>query len=356
MKLGLLTFQDTNNFGSLLQTFALYKILSEHSDGCEVLNYRCLELYKREIPKPFYKLRTVRDLYRYIKYYKMQVHKYKNLCQFSEKYMKSTPVLENNKIKDYAKKYNKLVVGSDIVWGLDITGDDYAYFLDFSEGQETYAYASSFGSDYILRDDRKDRVGRLLKDFKLLSVREKDACRIIEELCGRKAELVLDPTLLLTEKDWKPFISGKVIQQPYLLTYFEDEKGVVKKNAKELAGQYGLPVYNITNGMKMEGVNNISVYTLEDFLSLIYYAEYVVTASYHGMAFSINFNKQFNFFNRCHKSRMETLAAICGLENRELLEQCKADVSTIDYKKVNEQLELWREKSLNFIDKVCCDE
>lgn len=111
MKLGLLTFQDTNNFGSLLQTFALYKILSEHSDGCEVLNYRCLELYKREIPKPFYKLRTVRDLYRYIKYYKMQVHKYKNLCQFSEKYMKSTPVLENNKIKDYAKKYNRNLLG-----------------------------------------------------------------------------------------------------------------------------------------------------------------------------------------------------------------------------------------------------
>lgn len=351
IKTGILTFNDTNNFGSLLQTYALYKVVSEKYSDCEIVNYRCKELYDREIPKPITRLRSIRDIYRYIRYHRRQQKKYSKLCAFAEKNMKISPVLDRNSISDYSAKYDMVMVGSDIVWGLDITGEDYTYFLDFCNVKKC-AYASSFGSDYILSDDRREKAGELLKQFDMIAVREEDACGIVEKISGKKAETVLDPTLLLDRKAWKKHISPRREAKPYILTYFEDEKGVVRNTALKLSEKLGLPVYNISSGKPMKGVNNIAVYSLEDFLSYIYYADLVVTASYHGMAFSVNFGKDFYYFNRCHKSRMDTLADLMGIKDRELFVGKDIDYSSMDHGAVDEKLEIWRKKSYDYLDRV----
>lgn len=352
MKIGILTFHDTNNFGSLLQTYALYKVLSEKYTECEVIDYRCNALCEREIPKTLTQLRTVKEVYRYIRYHDKLQKKYKNLVKFSEKNIHTSKPYNIGTVKELSESYDCIIVGSDIVWGLDITGEDYTYFLASIDCPYKYAYASSFGSDDILNDSRKERVGEYLKQFMAIAVREEDAVSIVKQISGKDAQLVLDPTLLLSEPEWKPFIAPRQIQEPYILTYFEDEQGVVEKNAKMLKENTGLPVYNVTNGKHMSGVNNRAVYSLEGFLSYIYYADYVVTASYHGMAFSINFNKQFYFFNRCHKSRMQTLAGIADLSDRELLNNVDYRDGTIDYALVNERIDKWRNTSFEFLNGI----
>lgn len=352
MKIGILTFNDTNNFGSLLQTYGLYKAVLDKYGDCEIINYRCENLYNREVPKNFSQLRNLKDIYRYFKYHREQQKKYDGLCRFANENMVVSPVLTKKTISEYCKRYDKVIVGSDIVWGLDITGEDYSYFLDFLNSDEKYAYASSFGSDYILNDARRERVGELLSNFKLIAVRESDACQIVEELSGKNAQLVLDPTLLLKKSCWETKVSKRLIESPYILTYFEDNQGIVQNAALQLSKKYEKPVYNISNGRTMTGVNNVSVFSLEDFLSYIYYADFVVTASYHGMVFSIIFNKQFYFYNRCHKSRMETLSRLSELQSRELKGLAFEEDLLIDFEKVNENISRWRNISYDYLDKV----
>lgn len=356
MNTGIITFNDTNNFGSLLQTYALYQVIRDRYSQCEIINYRCKNLYDREIPKHFYQLRTPKDFYRYTKYHREQQKKYKELTAFANTNMFLSPVLTKENVADYCRKYDKIIVGSDIVWGLDITGEDYTYFLDFMSRGEKYAYASSFGSDYIMSDPRKKKVGDLLRTFKLIAVRENDACACVRAISGKDAYLVLDPTLLLSSAEWEKYVSCRLIKEPYILTYFEDEQGVVRNTAIKLSAQTGLSVYNITNGKNMEGVKNISAYSIEDFLSYIFFADLVITSSYHGMAFSINFNKQFYFFNRCHKSRMDTLASIARVENRELKKNELWDSTDINYLFVNDNISEWRKKSFNYLNKVFCND
>ncbi len=174
----------------------------------------------------------------------------------------------------------------------------------------------------------------------------------VKSISGIDAELVLDPTLLLNKEDWQDHLSPKSSISPYILTYFEDENGVVRETALTLSRKTGFPVYNITNGKSMHGVNNISLFKLEDFISYIYNSEIIVTSSYHGMAFSINFNKQFYYFNRCHKSRMDSLAEIAGVQNRELLKDKDFDDNMIDYSCVNDRINKWRGLSFKYLDKV----
>lgn len=352
MKTGILTFQDTNNFGSLLQTFALYKVIKDNFGECEIIDYKCSEIENRELPKTINQLRSLKDVYRYIRYNRCLKQKYQALTRFSKENMKFSPSLRRANIYDYAIVYDQIIVGSDIVWDLDITGDDYSYFLDFFDNKK-YSYASSFGSDYLLKDERKEKVGNLLSNFVHMSVREKDACEIIKKISGCESELVVDPTLLLDIKGWKPYIASRHIKEKYLLIYFEDTNGVVASVAKRIGRELGLPIYNITNGKKIVGVHNIPVYKVEDFLSYLYYADYIVTASYHGMAFSINFNKDFNYFNRCHKSRMETLAYISGLGSREFTSDLNnIECCNIDFSKVNNSILYWKDLSFNYLKEI----
>ena len=353
--IGILTFNDTNNFGSLLQTYALYEALSKIDPSCEIINYRCARLYDREIPKPFTQIRGIKDLYRFVRYHKEQKKKYDELTGFSDSYIQSSQLFDISNISSASSKYDKIIVGSDIVWGLDITGDDYSYFLDFSNNGNKYSYASSFGSDYILKDPRREHVAELLKSFNRISVREQDAVDIIKELSGKNAELVLDPTLLLDETEWGKFFSKRKIESPYILTYFEDDKGLIRKTALELSQKYNCEVLNITNGKKMEGVRNIPVYSLEEFLSYIKNAEHIVTASYHGLAFSINFNKQFNFYNRAHRSRMNTLSKIAGLSDREILPDGSYSDYHIDFSSANDRIKRMRILSTSYLQSIVRD-
>ena len=231
------------------------------------------------------------------------------------------------------------------------------YFLDFvSDPSKMIAYAPSMGVSHIEQPGLDEQISKLTNRFRYLSVRENTGARIIQELNGREAKVVLDPTLLLDNDDWEQCIPGK-IDGKYLLVYFLRENKKYWKVVKEVADRLHLgikviPVFE--DDLRMSGAQKDA--GPDDFVRLIHGASFVCTDSFHGMAFSVNFNKQFLPFKRFpdkaadnQNSRVIDFLDSVGLRDR-LYDGGKPDISNIDYGAVKEKLEGLRIESRKYLD------
>lgn len=353
-KIGVLTFHRTTNFGSALQTFALYKEISNLGFECEIIDYRCDEIEKREnlgkIKFSFNPKKIVRDLLFLPGYQR----KAEALRSFAEKNTTLSPTYTIQNISESLDRFTKFVVGSDIVWGRDITKSDYTYFLDFvNDANRKYAFASSVG-DYSKFGD-EDKVASLLNNFNKIAVREEDAVEWMESIQGPHADWVCDPTMLLTCKEWFSYITPENYNQKYILVYFNAPDRKNLRDAKEMAKKMGCMVFCINYDRPIKGVVNVKPTTLNEFLGLINSAAMVFTASYHGMLFSIYFHREFLFYTRAHKSRVLSLADRLGLQ-----ENCGDDIKideykSIDYEKVDHKVDIFRTESIEILKGMLSD-
>ena len=339
MKIGLLTFHDTNNFGSYLQAYGLYKKICDLGYECNIIDYQCGSIIKREIPASFKFTFNLKQLVLEVILKPSIKRKYKNLLSFLyENTILSERVVREN-IKYISEKYDKLFVGSDIVWGMDITANDTTYFLDFVQNcYKKYAFASSVGNPWT--EDQKQMVKPYLQTFNRIAVRENESADWVEELIGKRPDVVCDPTMLIDSEEWRKFASNKYDGKKYVLVYFPTEANL--KAAKAYAMSLGISCYVINNSLPLAGVTNVNPVKMEDFLSLFLNATFVCTGSYHGMLFSIYFNREFAYFNRAHKSRMNTLAHKLGVLDREGTENDIIEMTPIDYNQVNKAVEEYR--------------
>ncbi len=152
MKIGLLTFQNTTNYGALLQAFALYKTLAQKGANIEVIDYRCENIEKREMPLKYVPIRSIKWPIELLSNY-MKRKKYKRMEAFKHKYIKlSDDVYTRENIKRSLSIYDKFISGSDMIWELNVTGEDYTYYLDFvDDPSKKYSFSSSFGYDTVPR-------------------------------------------------------------------------------------------------------------------------------------------------------------------------------------------------------------
>ena len=349
-KVGLITFHDTTNFGSLLQTYGLYRGIEMLGAECEVVDYQCESIVERELPKKFnFKWPLKRILLHVL--FDEKPKKYKELCRFLTSKMKLSPKCDKNTVKSLNGRYDKFVVGSDIVWGLDITKGDTAYFLDFvTDDKKKCAFSSSIGNPWT--ENEKNIVEPLLSSFNYIAVREDESADWVDELTGNRPNVVCDPTMLVKGEEWANLKSDVYASQKYVLVYFNDPKSNCLNDAKKYAKANGLDVYYINYGRPIKGVKSIRPYSLEDFLSLFYYAQRTFTASYHGMLFSIYFNKQFLYYNRAHKSRMNTLARKLNVSQCEGVNIDINNLPKIDYAAVNKAVENYRKYSIECLQQL----
>ena len=339
MKIGLLTFHDTNNFGSYLQTYGLYKKIVDLGYECDIIDYQCDSIIRRELPKPFRFTFNLKKFLIQILFTPNLKRKYKNLQSFLHKNMTLGDRVTRSNVETLADKYDKFFVGSDIVWGLDIVDNDTAYFLDFvNESRKKFAFASSIGNPWDVKG--KELVKPYLETFSGIAVRENESADLVEELIGIRPNVVCDPTMLIESSEWQKYASNKYTGQRYVLVYFPTNANL--KAAKAYAKTHNIPCYVINQSLPFKGVTNVNPETMGDFLSLFMNATFVYTGSYHGMLFSIYFNRQFAYYNRAHKSRMNTLANKLGVLDREGTEKNVLEMTPIDYKKVNLAVEQYR--------------
>ena len=213
------------------------------------------------------------------------------------------------------KGINYVITGSDQVWNPYYEAKEYE-FLTFAPKEKRLSFAASIGAAAI-PEESKWYFKKNLSNMKYISVREERAAEIVKELTGRDADITLDPTLLLDKSDWELVVKKPEydIEEKFICTYF---LGEVPEAVKAFAKEKGLLIYALNS------LDSPELYTLDpaEFLYMIQNASYVLTDSFHAVAFSIKFNKEFYVFDRKQDgvssmfSRIETITKRFGLENR----------------------------------------
>lgn len=348
MKIGVLTFHRTSNFGSSLQTYGLYKKIMDLGGECVIVDYRCPAIEKRENIKPKLSLRHPKSVLKYFLYGKKMQEKAFSLQEFANQNMKMSREVNPETIAELNPEYGKYIVGSDIVWGRDITEDDYNYFLEFvTDSKKKYAFASSVG-DYRIRDN-EDQLCNLLRGFQQIAVREDGAVDWVKKIAGVNAQVVCDPTMLLTISEWETAIHPTTYAEDYVLVYFGNDNPKCMSDAITYAEAQNKKIKVINYFKKIKQVENIRPTSLNDFLGLIKNASMVFTASYHGMLFSIYYHKEFQFYTRAHKSRVLSLADRLGVLNHCGDENKIEEYQNVVYENVEKRVEEFRMHSISVL-------
>lgn len=358
MKVGIITFHKAINYGAVLQVFALQNVIKSFGIDVNVINYippkfmHGLELIKLHSGKRMFCLSIL--LYPVFK------KRRKNFELFiEENLMLTEPIYNKSELEKISYKYDCIITGSDQVWNYNLTNQDDAYFLNFAGNFKKIAYAASFGLNVIPNNLKKWYIN-LLNQIDDISVREIAGQKIISALCDKDVSVVLDPTLLLTSRQWGQYIK-KRSNKKYILIYTLNDSSILIKYGKKLKKETGFDLIVLPCGFKY-AYSKYSQYEVspQKFIELFFEAEYILTDSFHGTAFSINFNKkflvEFNKNKNNTNSRLENIIDLLGLENRILTENdLNNDLDKmykeINYNKVNKILNAERNKSLKFLKK-----
>jgi hypothetical protein len=368
MKVGILTYHNTINYGATLQTYASQRILTRLGADCEIIDYvnsHRARMYS--IPKlamsELSKGRPKTSIRMMLGWYLVGRRKKKINLFAKKKLAKSCAYRSHADILAHPPVYDRYIVGSDQVWNYEHNGHDTTYFLDFvKDKNKTASYASSFGLASIDLD-KQAIYKEALSAIKWLAVREDTGQRIVYDLIGRKARLVLDPVFLLDIEAWKE-LSDKNFpcRRKYVLVY-TTEKFVVKKFVETT--QYDLSQYviaKISRSTSIVDFINPSVsikyaVTPEEFLSLIQNASLVLTSSFHCTALSIIFQKQFVSFlsdDKGKNTRIESLLDQLNLSDRIYTPDLRVGEINlpIDYIQVNEKLDILKTNSIDYLKQV----
>jgi hypothetical protein len=363
MRVIVITRHAISNYGSILQTIATQQSIEKLGHECKILDYiREDELLKNSMRTDLAKKAKWNKNYATRALYKI-IRLPENKCmdiRFSsmrKKYLKLTgwyKSLEDLKSVPDADVY---LTGSDQVWGpVQMGGYDGRYFLDFvQDDKKKVSYAASFGKTDIT-EETKDFFYRLLLRYDKITVREKTAVNIIDNL-NLEAEQVLDPTLLLEASEWMKLIR-KLPKKRYVLVYAIHNNRRLDQYAKEFAKKAGLPLVRITPLIHqlMRGGKIIWLPDIGKFLSYIKNATFLITDSFHGTAFAINFGTQFVEVlpNNGTDSRNMSILELTGLKDRVVIDTNDFSYieKEIDYKPVNAIIDLERKKSIEILGRM----
>lgn len=366
-KIGIITIQG-DNYGATLQAVALNSFLNSKGFNAENLDYNDVNRVKNSLS---FKQKIINDLWTKVavkliignkKKEKFEAFRKENL-KFSKGQWRSKEALSAD-----CPEYDIYISGSDQIWNPDVMRDDYNYLLAFApDSAKKIAYASSFGKSK-LPDNKKDTYKKYLLRFNSIAVREKSGKDIVNDLLGYEPEQVVDPTLLLNAEDWSKITVYQPSEEKYILCYYMPGDnivcGAIKKISEDLSKKTGYKVVNL--GLKeyykfKSGMDCRVDAGPADFVNLFLGAEYVVTNSFHGTAFSTNFskkvyvpiNKDLDSTKARHIRMVDYLKAI-GMDNSIIpvgADGVIPDVSTIefDYDKVNASIQNMRKASVEYL-------
>ena len=340
--IGILTYHNTTNFGASLQAYSLCKAIRSMGYECELVNYLCPSIIKRE--RELGKSKNIlKSIAKNIFIKTAFLKKLENFDAFIQDYT-GKKIYTSENIHEAADDYDALITGSDMIWNLGINGRDWTYFLDFKGKCRKYSYAASSAEVQKWSKDDAARIKDLLSDYDMLSSRDEDTCRYIRNEFGLECEYVPDPTMLLQTHEF-PYAPPPQ-EQNYVFIYMHDDR--ILNAAYEYARKNNLKV--IICGIKRPLKQNVrTILSINEWLSYIHGAEAVFTNSYHGTLFSLYFGKQ--VWTNQKDSRMHSLLKIIDLENC-FIDRDEKLTHRIDYEIANEKLAIFRQKGINFLERI----
>ena len=369
--IGIITYHHYYNYGTMLQALALQEKVEQLGYQAELIDfkqdnslsrYEMLKLRIKRMPvyiKERKKYRTLANSREKIKeknelfeqFYKSYLHVGKKKYTTTQQLMENPPV------------YDGYVVGSDQTWNPFVANSPEAFFLPFVENNSK---KGSYGPSLAVKslsEEKEKEYRKKLSSFSFLSCREQDGAQLLSRITQKEVKCVLDPTLLLSAKEWGKYCEYQIPKEPYILVYFLGEKSEHRRAVEKIQKLTNWKIISLPAAyLEMENNDYQKVWGgPKEFLSLIRGAALICTDSFHGTMFSIKFQK--NFFSFCkssdseessENSRLYSALNIFGLSNRIIhnMDNLTAEDISIDYKNVIPILEEQRRYSIEYLENM----
>lgn len=355
MKIGVLTFHRAENFGAVLQCYALLTFLSINGYDVEVVDYRNDNIEKgyQLFKLNFFSLRAfcgsiknnvLTFVARLLKKNKYRLFR-KNHLRISSRIYKD---------ESFCCNYDCLICGSDQIWNLRLTGGfDRVFFLDFQTDAKKIAYAaSSEMRDYEKLKEYSLILKKSFQSFAAISVRERAFAEYLNSITGIDISTVLDPVFLIS-KDFYARIAKKPAETNYIFVYHLVNSPSASKYAEKISHETNKKVIELTAGFSQYHYKNHKILKNigpQELLGFILYSDMVITTSFHGTALSLIFNKLFYVVDEGYNLRIKSLLSSVGLISQ-LLPNCeeKKVSEFFDYDEVNKKIANLVELSAEFL-------
>ena len=349
MKAGIVTFHEADNFGAVLQAYALQQTLNKL--GTDSLFFSFSDKAKKEETYCPTKGPTAVFAQRIISEGKKREQLF---AKFREQYMKCSKDYDLKEKKLINNDFDCFIAGSDQIWNFRIPGVDGRFFLTFAEDKKKYSYAASFGSEEF-PEKGKTWCSEQLMSFRKISVRESSGQQIVKDLTGRDAQVSLDPTLLLSREEWLKIASDPG-DKPYYLLFMVKYDAALHKMAKEKAEADGLELRIVTAAfMPQCGFPSWSQVSVNDWVGLMARSSGTFTNSFHGTAFSLMFERPVAVAGNAgelakRNGRMEDLLKKAGLG-----EAMGGTLASPEPGKISENLKEDRKASIGYLEEILAD-
>ncbi|MEE0996130.1 MAG: polysaccharide pyruvyl transferase family protein [Paludibacteraceae bacterium] len=355
---GIITMHKVQNFGSALQAFALQYIVGTLGFEGVLIDYKfpnkdhgaskkgMVQRIKESIGKKFNLTSGCVVLNKFASFYK----KY---------FLLSARYLSIEDIQSKPPEFDIYVTGSDQVWNPKFIKEDTTFFLDFVTQRKKIAYAPSFGVSK-LDESYISRIKPLLSQYQCLSCREISGSTLIREITENEVQVVLDPTLLLSSDQWNELMNiRKDTDEKFVFLYIQkysfDPSKKIELLLKKIKEKLNVKVYSTCT--LPSSCNGLFTYIDDagptDFLYYVRNASFIITASFHGTAFAVNYGKPFYSLilsKSASDDRQLSFLKLVGLEKRALLLD---DIENIDFDFddvcMNSQLLQLRKESLKYL-------
>lgn len=320
-KVGIITMHKVPNFGSALQAYALQRKVDELGYDAELIDYHypneyhCakqgLTYFPQRSTFRLFLLNVVACLMLALRLNKFKskaearIERYelqKNYRRFYGRFFKLSRFYGSiDSVRNNSPDYDVYMTGSDQVWNPRFVANDPVFFLDFAgAGKPRLSYAASMSSRRIDKEF-EDSYKAYLEKYTAISVREKSTAEIVSRMTGRDANVVCDPSLLLNKEEWLGICPKEsLLKENFLLLYIQsysyDPYPNIVTFTKNLAGHLGLKavvLMGLREGYSIDGAVSFETAGPFEFLQLFRDARFVVTTSFHGTAFALNFQKDF---------------------------------------------------------------
>lgn len=342
-RVGVVTFHTALNYGAVMQTYALQTFLNTIDIENVVIDYKSDFIQKCYLPFFVADGKVFNALVRGFFFGKNIRKRQKGFSEFIKNYLYcSKSYYTSDEIENDREEYSFFISGSDQVWSPISAGFDPVYFLPFARDEQKVSYAASIGSTELNEDVKQELFNRL-KGFRVLSVREESAKKL---LMGADAQREIyvhpDPTLLIPQEHWLKIATDPVVKEDYLLIFNVEKPIHDIAYAKKLATQKNIKVVYINDRTvrKASDITYIEAPSPDEFLSLFANAKAIVTNSFHGTVFSIIFKKEFyvELDNKKQRNiRVEGLLEQLEIPTRDISE--KQDFAEINWDNVERILQ-----------------
>jgi len=364
MKIGILTFHASHNYGSMLQAWALQQYLNRIGHDAETINMRIKaqqNLYR-------FPLRPIKGKLLFFLYTLLHpvwlFHACRKWFRY-ESFIRNNLQLTNKEYKSWEEVYNDLpqleyqciITGGDQIWNMKCKDFSESYYLPAPlSGIRKVSYSPSFGNFLNnITPQQESIVKKYLSDYSYISVRESSMKEYLNRLLAKDITLACDPTLLLKAGDYSSFIDDTpIVKGDYIFYYTPTKRPKYEKLAVKIGKHYGMKVVSSFQYVR----NRSEMYTISEagpieFLNLLKNAKLVIGKSFHMVVFSLLFHKDFIAFDGATDARLRSIFTILGIPERGNVNEENYKTITlpqIDFDKVDELLECERTNSRYFLD------